>query len=39
MVRDQLNFAWDQGNLAHIAKHKVTPDEAEEVVLGDPPRY
>jgi uncharacterized DUF497 family protein len=29
-------FDWDEGNRKHIAKHRVTPAEAEQVVLGDP---
>jgi len=29
-------FDWDEGNIAHIAKHGVSPDEAEHVVLNDP---
>jgi uncharacterized protein len=31
-----LVFEWDAANLDHIAKHDVTPEEAEEVVLGNP---
>ena len=27
---------WDPGNVAHIARHDVTVDEAEEVCHGDP---
>ncbi len=27
-------FDWDDGNSAHIARHGVTRDEAEQVVLG-----
>jgi uncharacterized DUF497 family protein len=27
---------WDPGNIAHIALHQVTVDEAEEVCHGDP---
>lgn len=27
---------WDDWNRGHIAKHAVTPGEAEEVVVGDP---
>ncbi len=27
---------WDPGNIAHIAQHDVTVDEAEEVCHGDP---
>ena len=33
---DRAEFDWDEGNLRHIAMHKVTPEEAEEVLLGDP---
>jgi uncharacterized DUF497 family protein len=29
-------FDWDAANLAHIARHGVTREEAEEVVLRDP---
>jgi len=29
-------FDWDKENIGHIAKHQVTPDEAEEVILNDP---
>jgi uncharacterized protein len=29
-------FDWDSANIGHIAEHDVTPEEAEEVVLGDP---
>lgn len=31
-----LIFEWDRANLDHIARHGVTADEAEQVVLGDP---
>lgn len=31
-----LNFDWDAANLDHIARHDVTQQEAEDVVLGDP---
>ena len=31
-----FDFDWDSGNLGHIARHGVSRDEAEEVVLGDP---
>jgi hypothetical protein len=30
-----LNFDWDEGNLAHIARHGITREEAEESLLGD----
>jgi uncharacterized protein len=29
-------FDWDSANIGHIAEHKVTPEEAEQVLLGDP---
>lgn len=29
-------FDWDGANIAHIAEHGITPEEAEQVVLGDP---
>lgn len=31
-----LNFDWDDANRDHLARHNVTPQEAEEVVLGNP---
>jgi uncharacterized DUF497 family protein len=30
------NFDWDNANVTHIAEHGVTPEEAEQVLLGDP---
>jgi len=30
------HLAWDDWNRDHIAKHGVTPDEAEDVALADP---
>jgi uncharacterized DUF497 family protein len=33
---DDSLFDWDTANIAHIAVHGVTPEEAEEVVFGDP---
>lgn len=29
-------FDWNEGNLAHIAQHEVTREEAEQALLGDP---
>ena len=29
-------FDWDDANILHIAGHDVLPEEAEEVLLGDP---
>lgn len=30
------NFDWDDANIAHIAQHGVTPEEAEEALANDP---
>ena len=27
---------WDEWNVAHLARHRVTPDQVEEVCAGDP---
>jgi uncharacterized DUF497 family protein len=32
---DEL-FDWDDANILHIAEHNVEPEEAEEVILGNP---
>ena len=34
-MNDEL-FDWDNANIRHVAEHDVTPEEAEEVILGDP---
>ena len=33
---DTVHFDWDSANIGHIAAHDVVPEEAEEVILGDP---
>jgi uncharacterized DUF497 family protein len=33
---ENLQFDWDSANITHIAEHDVAPEEAEEVILGDP---
>ena len=33
---DNSLFDWDDANVTHIAEHDVAPEEAEEVILGDP---
>lgn len=33
---DTALFDWDNANIEHIAEHDVSPEEAEEVILGDP---
>jgi hypothetical protein len=30
MVRRALSFHWDAGNVEHIARHRIIPDEYEE---------
>ncbi|HEX4032715.1 MAG TPA: BrnT family toxin [Terracidiphilus sp.] len=30
------SFDWDRANINHVAEHNVTPEEAEEIILGDP---
>lgn len=32
----RILFDWDEENLSHIARHHVSPEEAEEVLLNDP---
>lgn len=34
-MNDEL-FEWNDANILHLAEHEVTPEEAEEVILGDP---
>jgi uncharacterized protein len=34
LERSLLNFDWDEGNLAHIAQHGITREEAEQSLLG-----
>jgi uncharacterized DUF497 family protein len=29
-------FVWDSANIAHIARHKVEPEEAEQVIQNSP---
>jgi uncharacterized protein len=31
-----LTFEWDHANLAHLARHKITAAEAEQVLQNDP---
>jgi uncharacterized DUF497 family protein len=35
-LQEMAGFDWDRANIEHIAKHGVTPAEAEQVVLNDP---
>ena len=32
----EIEFDWDDANVGHLAHHRVTPEEAEEVILRDP---
>jgi len=36
MDRQGLEFEWDKANREHVARHGVTPEEAEEAILGEP---
>jgi uncharacterized protein len=31
-----LQFEWDDDNTSHIARHGITPEEAEQVLTGSP---
>ncbi len=31
-----MDFNWDSANIEHIARHEVTPEEAEQVIENDP---
>jgi len=33
---DSSLFGWDSENIGHIAPHNVAPEEAEQVILGEP---
>ena len=33
---DERSFDWDKANVAHIARHKVAPEEAEQALFNDP---
>lgn len=35
-MADDIGFDWDEANIAHIARHGVTQEEAEEVIENDP---
>ncbi|MGA3025882.1 MAG: BrnT family toxin [Bryobacteraceae bacterium] len=35
-MADELVFAWDEANVAHVACHNVTPEEVEQVFGNDP---
>ena len=29
-------FDWDEANISHIARHNITPEEVEQVLVNDP---
>ena len=33
---DRLQFDWDAGNIGHLRRHWVTPEEFEELLLNEP---
>ena len=35
-VNGGIEFDWDAGNARHLRRHRVTPDEFEELMTGDP---
>jgi hypothetical protein len=32
----EIEFDWDEGNIGHLARRSVLPEEAEQVILNDP---
>ena len=36
MAGGEIEFDWDEANIAHVARHSVLPKEAEQVILNDP---
>jgi uncharacterized DUF497 family protein len=32
----EIEFDWDEANIGHVARHGVSPEEAEQVILNDP---
>ena len=32
----EIEFDWDRANIRHLARHRVTPEEAEQALLNDP---
>ena len=35
-MNPEIEFDWDEANVRHVARHKVSPEEAEQVILNDP---
>lgn len=36
MSGPEIEFDWDEANIGHLARHKVLPEEVEQVILSDP---
>jgi uncharacterized protein len=36
VIEPGIEFDWDEANIGHLARHRVLPEEAEQVILGDP---
>jgi uncharacterized protein len=32
----EIEFDWDEANIGHVARHRVRPEEVEQVILNDP---
>jgi len=32
----KIEFDWDEANVGHLARHRVLPNEAEQVILNNP---
>jgi uncharacterized DUF497 family protein len=35
-IEDRPEFDWDEKNVAHLSRHKITPSEFEQVMSSDP---
>ena len=35
-MEQDIEFDWDPANSRHVARHKVRPEEAEQVIMNDP---
>ena len=33
---EAIEFDWDEANVGHVARHGVTPEQAEQVIANDP---
>ena len=36
MSGPEIEFDWDKANIGHLARHRVLPEEAEQVILNNP---